>query len=126
MIKRFAWIPLAFLASLSMISCGGGGDVAGDVETFSLSPAKVGLPCPPDLEPTYITIIGGTPPFRIRNMWPDALRVDKTEATGKDPVFSITATGQACVNPGTITVLDYHSRSATVEITMKNSSSQSQ
>lgn len=103
---------------LQVAGCGGGGDVAGDVETFSLSPKEISIGCPPDLNPTYVTIIGGTPPFRIINSWPDAMVVDKTEVTGKDPVFTVTATGRSCVNPGSITVLDYHSRTVVFEVKM--------
>lgn len=106
MIRRIVWVTTAAMAVLALVSCGGGGDIAGDVDTFSVTPAKFNLSCPPDLNPTYINIVGGTPPYRIRNQWPDAMKVDKTEATGKDPVFSITATGTACVDPGAITVLD--------------------
>ncbi|MGM9426829.1 hypothetical protein [Hydrogenophaga sp. MI9] len=102
-----------------LASCGGGGDVAGDVSTFSLSPKEISIGCPPDLNPTYITIIGGQPPYRIINSWPDAMIVDKTEATGKDPVFKVTATGTSCVNPGTITVLDYHSKMVGLEVKME-------
>jgi hypothetical protein len=108
------------IASFALVSCGGGGDVAGDTKTFSLSPTKINIGCPPDLNPTYVTIVGGTPPFRIINSWPDAMKVDKTEATGKDPIFSVTATGTSCVSPGAITVLDYHSKSVIFEVNMKN------
>jgi hypothetical protein len=107
-------------ASFVLVSCGGGGDVAGDTKTFSLSPDEINIGCPPDLNPTYVTIIGGKPPFRIINSWPDAMKVDKTEATGKDPVFSVTATGTSCVNPGAITVLDYYSNSVVFEVNMKS------
>lgn len=110
---------LVGLASVVVLaSCGGGGDIAGDVSTFSVSPKEISIGCPPDLEPTYVTIIGGVPPFRIINSWPDAMKVDKTEATGKDPVFSVTATGRSCVNPGSITVLDYHSNAVVFEVRM--------
>lgn len=43
--------------------------------------------------------------------------VDKTEAAGKDPQFRVSYYKDAvvCVNPGVITVLDYHSEAVTFE-----------
>ena len=110
--------------ALVLASCGGGGDVAGDQSTFMLSPKDINLGCPPDENPTYVTIIGGQPPYRIINSWPDAMTVDKTEATGKDPIFTVTATGTSCVAPGTITVLDYHSKTVALTVNMKAASAE--
>lgn len=106
-----------------LASCGGGGDVAGDVDEFSVAPPKVKfgvLTCA--TKDTYgyetlFTIVGGTPPYRIHNSWPDSLSVDRVEVSGKDPVFKVT-TLDGCMDPGVITVLDYHSRTVKVEISV--------
>jgi hypothetical protein len=110
---------------LSLASCGGGGDIAGDSSEFAVSPKEntltlgTGASCADasQVPPVVVTIIGGQPPYRIVNSSPEALVVDKTEATGKDPQFKVSYYENAvvCVNPGTITVLDYHSRVATFE-----------
>lgn len=112
-------------AVFALTSCGGGGDVAGDSSEFALSPTEntlklsAGSRCSDaaDAPPVVVTIIGGQPPYRIVNSSPEALVIDKTEATGKDPQFKISYYENAivCVNPGTITVLDYHSKVATFE-----------
>ena len=117
------------MATFVLASCGGGGDVAGDSTEFSLSPKEVGLTvisltkgdCSSSAfsGPTTITIIGGQPPFRIVNSSPDGLLVDKTEASGKDPKFTVTPRG-GCGDPFIVTVLDYHSQAVTLEYTVDN------
>lgn len=120
------WLKLVgvFGVVTVLASCGGGGDVAGDTDEFFTNPAefKWGVSsCAP--EDSYgnevlVTIVGGTPPYRIHNSLPKYLSVDRTVATGKDPVFKITTLG-GCLDPGTITVLDYHSRTTTIEVTVE-------
>lgn len=115
---------------VALASCGGGGDIAGDSSEFGVFPDQVGFT---DNEVrttntnscigvrgarTVFTIVGGQAPFRIVNPNPEYLTVDKTEATGKDPKFTMTLTG-GCGDPLTILVLDYHSRTASVEITVE-------
>jgi hypothetical protein len=114
---------------LALASCGGGGDIAGDSSEFAVSPKENKLELGPGsncadasvVPPIVVTIIGGQPPFRIVNSSPEALVVDKTEATGKDPQFKVSYYRNAvvCVNPGTITVLDYHSRVASFEYSVE-------
>ena len=110
-----------------LASCGGGGDIAGDSSDFLVSPKEYGLKVSADenggcsgvstLQPVVFTIIGGQAPYRIVNSDPQALNIDKSEATGKDPKFQVSYRDTSyCVNPAVITVLDYHSQVATVEI----------
>lgn len=116
-------------AALAMVSCGGGGDIAGDSSEFAVSPKEnelklgAGSRCrdASRVPPVVVTIVGGQPPFRIINSSPEALVVDKTEATGKDPQFRVSYFPQAvvCVNPGTVTVLDYHSQAAVFEYSVE-------
>lgn len=109
-----------------LVSCGGGGDIAGDNSSeFVVSPKSHKLKLNADNQcadaslapPVVVTIIGGQAPFRIINSSPEVLVVDKTEATGKDPQFKVSYNENAvlCANPGTVTVLDYHSKTATFE-----------
>ncbi|MBT9550232.1 MAG: hypothetical protein IV088_05235 [Hydrogenophaga sp.] len=129
--KRFSSrvIFSSLLASFFLISCGGGGDVAGDSTEFSVSPEEYALKLgagsrcrdASETPPVVVTIIGGQPPFRIINAAPEALVIDKTEASGKDPQFRISysATAVLCANPGVVTVLDYHSRSVSFEYSVE-------
>ena len=103
---------------VSLVACGGGGDVAAAKTDFSLSPAEFTLKASVGDTTcsavrgfeTTVTIIGGTPPYRIINSWPDNVSVSDTLVTGKNPTFKIVTIG-GCVDPLVITVLDYHSRS---------------
>lgn len=120
------WLKLVGVVGVVAVlaSCGGGGDVAGDTEEFFTDPAefKWGVAsCAPEASSgneVLVTIVGGTPPYRIHNSIPKYLSVDRVVATGKDPVFKVTTLG-GCMDPGTITVLDYHSRTTVVEIVVE-------
>lgn len=119
----------SFFASILLVSCGGGGDVAGDSTEFSVSPKEYALKLSAgsrcrdasETPPIVVTIIGGQPPFRIINSAPESLVIDKTEASGKDPQFrvSYSETAVLCTNPGVVTVLDYHSRVASFEYSIE-------
>ena len=122
------------VASVLLVACGGGGDNAGNSTEFTTSPAEfkwtgadavkngdtVVAPaqCPSAGNDVYVTIIGGQAPFRIRNPYPGLIQVDRTEVTGKDPRFKVTTLGAGC-GEISITVLDYHSQVADVEITLE-------
>ncbi len=130
MLKSATRVAGCFAVISALISCGGGGDIAGDSSEFSVFPDEVKFS---DTEvrttntascigvagaQTIFTIVGGQAPYRIVNTFPQYISVDKTEATGKDPKFTVTLTG-GCGDPLTILVLDYHSQSASVEITVE-------
>jgi hypothetical protein len=127
---RFFTLPAVALAMSSVLlaSCGGGGDVAGDSSDFSLSPTELKLTVISEekgdcrssasASPAVVTIIGGQPPFRIVNST-TGLVVDKTEATGKDPQFTVRPNG-ACGDPFIVTVLDYHSKVTVLEYTVED------
>lgn len=127
----------ATLSTVALVACGGGGDVAGDSAEFMLSQDEwkisggtvlVRKPdgtteevdvCPSASPTPYVvTIIGGQPPFRIRNPLPTYIQVDRTETDGKDPRFVFTVLG-GCAEFN-ITVLDYHSRVATLEVKLES------
>lgn len=118
------WLKVSgsLLVAAALASCGGGGDVAGDTDDFFTTPSKftwsVSSCANSAGNETLFTIVGGTPPYRIHNSLPLYLSVDRVMATGKDPVFKVTTLG-GCLDPGTITVLDYHSRTTVVEITVE-------
>lgn len=128
MLKNTARVAGSLAVVFALASCGGGGDIAGDSTDFSVSPdewtrtviadANGGCSAAAGSSAVVFTIIGGQAPFRIVNASPGGLIVDKTEATGKDPKFTVRPTG-ACGDPFVITVLDYHSRVATVEVTIE-------
>lgn len=118
-IARFKLFSISLLSSL-LVACGGGGDNAGDLTDFSLSVDEITWTggsgsCPGAGNGTWVTIIGGQAPFRVRNPNPQFVQVDRTEVTGKDPVFKITTLGAGCAE-FSISVLDYHSRVANIDV----------
>ena len=122
-LSKLAKISVVLSVGVLLNACGGGGDVAGDRTEFSVSPAEFTWKVAADSNggctratgaETVVTIIGGVPPFRIQNPVPTHVRVDRTEATGKDPVFRVRSLG-GCVDPATILVLDYQSRTTSFE-----------
>lgn len=124
MMKKFAHVA-AVVGTLLLVSCGGGGDIAGDSTEFSVSPEEYKFTGPScssasQFQAIVVTIVGGQGPFRIINSSPEALSVDKTEASGKDPQFRVSYKNtNLCTDPATITVLDYHSRVATFEYSVE-------
>lgn len=116
-------------ASAFLVACGGGGDNAGDLTDFSTNidewTVKSAVPgCSTGGAEKWVTIIGGQAPFRIRNSSPDNLQVDRTEVTGKDPVFKMTTLG-GCAE-FTVTVLDYHSRVVSIDIKLEEGDEEEQ
>mgnify|MGYP005871059691 CR=1 FL=1 len=105
----------AVIAALALASCGGGGPVAGDAQGFSVSPEETTWTVPSCTASgggyTIVTINGGQPPFRIINSAPQFISVDRNEVTGKDPTFRV-STVRGCGENLTVTVIDYHSRTA--------------
>lgn len=126
-LSKLAKTSVVLSVAVMLNACGGGGDVAGDRTEFSVSPDEFTWKVAADSSggctrangaQTVVTIVGGVPPFRIQNSLPTHVRVDRTEATGKDPVFKVTSLG-GCVDPATILVLDYQSRTTTFEFTVE-------
>lgn len=119
---RFAKIALYGACAMIMASCGGGGGAAGDSTDFFTSPDAIAYTlgygeCGSwHTVNTNVTIIGGLAPFRIHNSSPSLVVLDKSEATGQDPVFTVQAV-RGCDSKISITVLDVHSRSTVFEIT---------
>ncbi len=115
-------IGATVVTALALASCGGGGPVAGDAEGFSVSPEEikwtVGSCAFSGGNDTVVTIIGGQPPFRIVNSAPQFVTVDRTQVTGKDPVFRV-STVRGCGENLSITVLDYHSRVAVFNVSIE-------
>lgn len=110
----------------ALASCGGGGGDAGDSAEFAAVPDAVNIKAGDgDLScqgtagiQTTFTIVGGQPPFRIVNSFPQYLFLDRTEVSGQDPKFKVT-TLTGCGEDLTVLVLDQHSRSATVAFTVE-------
>lgn len=118
LIKLFSVVA----ASTVLVACGGGGDNAGNLTEFSTNvdewTVKSAAPgCSTGGAEKWVTIIGGQAPFRIRNSSPDNLQVDRTEVTGKDPMFKMTTLG-GCAE-FSVTVLDYHSQVASIDIKLE-------
>ena len=116
----FSRVMTISILSISVVACGGGGDVAGDTEEFFTNPDEwkvASLGCGGGAQ-VVVTIVGGTPPYRVHNPFPRGLQLDRTEVSGKDPKFLITTLG-GCMETVPVLVLDYHSRTTEIEITVE-------
>lgn len=119
------WVCLSGI-SAALVSCGGGGGDAGDATEFAAVPDAVNIKAGDgDLScqgtagiQTTFTIVGGQPPFRVVNSFPQYLYLDRTEVSGQDPKFKVT-TLTGCGEDLTILVLDQHSRSSTIAFTVE-------
>lgn len=135
----------SILASLPLLvavaSCGGGGDVAGDVTGFAVLPPSFTWTarfCPDGVGDAVSihTINGGRPPFRVRTQSPDIQPglVDANNEfvdppsnmfngegdlvlNSKDPKFALRST-LPCRASLSVVVLDYHSKTASVGISV--------
>ena len=117
------FLPVAFVVALT--SCGGGGDVAGGLSEFSVVPTGVTISavkgdtlCKQTGGQYTVTIVGGTPPYRVVSSNPSRFTTDKTEVTGKNPTFKVTV-GPGCMEDMTVLVLDYLSRSTVFTVTVE-------
>lgn len=117
---------VCIVGTVALTSCGGGGDVAAGPTTIALSPDGVTVTAlKGDVtcrntggHESVVTIIGGTPPYRVVSSLPDRVMVSKTEVTGKNPTFTV-MTGPGCMDDISVTVLDYHSQSAVFSVTVE-------
>lgn len=117
---------LGIAGTLALASCGGGGDNAAGLTEFSVSPSEytiTGLKGDTLCQDTagarrVVTIVGGTPPYRVVSANPQRAIVSSTEVTGKNPSFTVT-TGTGCGDSLSILVLDYHSSSTTFSLTIE-------
>lgn len=122
MIKKFALAGLVVV----LASCGGGGSATGGLTEFSVVPESweltggtgntscaVDLSNPPEVS---VTVVGGTPPYRVVNSVPQWLAVSATTLTDKNPTFQVIATG-GCGDDMGILVLDHQSRSVNFTFT---------
>ena len=120
---------LCAVASLgALVSCGGGGSATGGLTTFSVVPIDWTLSfgegntfCEVDSvdRPSLtVTVVGGTPPYRIVNAKPQKLAVNTTTLDGKNPSFVVTALG-GCGDALNILVLDSLSRSVSFKATLE-------
>lgn len=126
-IQMFKKIAIA-AATLTLISCGGGGSATGGNTDFSVLPtswtltgSKGNTTClvnPANLPETTVTIVGGTPPYRIINSSPQNIKVDDTILTGKNPSFKVYSLG-GCSSELSILILDNKSRSITFTFTFE-------
>lgn len=137
---RFIYRGLLAPVVFALASCGGGGDVAGDVATFSVLPSSSTLDatCPGGGVENRIsihTINGGKPPFRVRSQTkfievglvnsdrefvepsPSMLVNGDMVLAGKDPQFALRST-LGCGSAPLVLVLDYFSKIASVTLTV--------
>jgi len=114
--KIYASLSLVALMTVSLASCGGGGDAdAGSATTFSVQPNDYTLSSQA-CSPAYmgdVVVVGGTAPYRLINTFPDVILLHKSvsdftpvsSVEDRNGTFSVTFTG-GCFDPGLVLVID--------------------
>ena len=124
-LEKFA--KLGSLAALSFLTaCGGGGSATGGLTAFSVVPSswtvtalKGDTTCNEvGGSEITVTIVGGTPPYRIVNSKPTKFVVSDTVLDGKNPTFTVMTLG-GCSTDLPILILDNQSRSTSLTVTVE-------
>lgn len=105
---------LLIAATVSLASCGGGGDIGDGTQKLAASPSKI------DLESPYcsyasgptVTVYGGIAPYRISNPYPAYISLDKNYISKAGDTFSFSVHG-ACLT--TVPILIYDADGNTLE-----------
>lgn len=109
---------LALVAALT--ACGGGGNESGPVESLYVSTPEVVVgttgQCVSGTGPT-VHIYGGTPPYRLANSVPNAIRLDKSVVQNSGDSFVLTFINGICLTSMPITIEDQDGRLAKVLVT---------
>jgi hypothetical protein len=112
--------------------CGGGGDDnAGSVTPFSIVPDEVKITdstngCSTGTTgqgaETRVYVYGGAAPYRIDNVFPDAIELDRTRVENRGDFFIVRSLG-GCVSGEAIVVVDANDRQVvlTYEVTDEDS-----
>ena len=111
----------------ALVSCGGGGDVAGSKTDFSVTPAKFELTAAKgdvacqftNSAEVVVTVVGGIPPYRIVNSFPQVISVSDAVLSGKNPTFKVVISGnRGCATTMPLLILDYQSRSTNFDVSV--------
>lgn len=107
---RIPFLPsLAIVCTLALPGCGGGGSLGDGQTPLAVVPEEVVLTsrtdsCPPALGPTFY-MVGGTPPFTLRNPLPQSLALDRMRVTRMDEGVVLSFKG-GCLDTIALTVID--------------------
>jgi hypothetical protein len=126
-LKKF--FKIVSLSAISLLTaCGGGGAGTGSLTEFSVLPndwtlsfPKGNTTCsinPANRPEITVTIVGGSPPYRIVNSHPQWLTVSATTLNEKNPSFKVFAEG-GCGDSLGILILDNQSRSINFTATLE-------
>lgn len=111
---------LSLAALLALSACGGGGNESGPPEQLYLSVDAVTMGTPGICEVgtgPLIHVYGGTPPYKLANSVPDAMRLDKAVVQNSGDSFRITFINGICMKDMPITVEDQMGLLARVSVT---------
>lgn len=111
---------LSLLACAALLgACGGGGDEAGSLTEFSALPSSVtfsGAQCAQNAQ-FRIFVYGGAAPYRIDSPFEGiGIALDTTQVDHPGGSFTVTFTGAACLDPGSVNVVDKLGRVVVVEL----------
>jgi len=111
---------LSLIALLTLSACGGGGNESGPPEQLYLSVDAVTVGtagiCEVGVGPE-VHVYGGTPPYKLANSVPEAMRLDKAVVQNSGDSFRITFTNGICLKAVPITVEDQQGLLARVSVT---------
>ena len=113
----------ALLLAVGLAACGGSGDdEAGSNTQFSIVPDNMTLTGPPGAcgvgGDTLVLVSGGVAPYRIVNLVPAYVTVNKTEVANRDETFMVSFLG-GCLDPGQVVVIDSLNRQVVLTLTNK-------
>jgi hypothetical protein len=120
--NRLSLSAAVLLAAFAAAGCGGGNDdEAGEQFTpFGITPDSIGVTGPAGACATGfggdVLVSGGSAPYRVVNLVPDFVTVDKTTVAHRGETFSVTFIA-GCLDPGTIVVIDAVGREVTLTLT---------
>lgn len=111
---------LSQLACAAMlIGCGGGGDEAGSPTAFSTVPSEITVSGPTGTcaagATASVFVFGGAAPYKLYNVFPTHVALDKTQVDHPGESFTVTFLG-GCLNPGSVVIEDKLKNQVTLEL----------
>jgi hypothetical protein len=120
-LRRSSAIALLFGAVAIVTGCGGGGEAAGALTPFNVSPSTVTLSGPDAVTcgsgpAARVFVFGGAPPYSVFNTAPDVVSVSRTSLGGSGDFFDVAVTAPICLTTIPIVVTDRAGRQATFQV----------
>jgi hypothetical protein len=125
----FKALAAAIACTTLLASCGGGDDDdAGSITPFGVTPDSIDVTGPNDTSCGAgfggdVLVSGGTAPYRVVNLIPGYVSVDRTTVDDRNKTFAVTFSG-LCFEEGQVVVIDALDRQVT--LTLSNTEGEEQ